>query len=699
MSFQNSKILIRPYRYGFNANGRMMLNAQGSEHYLSLSTEEVMILRDLQQKKPLINDFLIDHLDGKKGLNIQDAADFLIRLIKNDFVDSKNHQIEKRVESFSKKIANSHESKLSRAYNKFLKYLNYPLMSFHKISPSPLLARIGDLLLRKKTMMGILSATFILAIISPFHHQISLQSILHMPENLIFLALPLATLVSSFLAIIRCCCMAGAGCKQIRGHIILTAGCIIRFQCIDDEAVMMSRENYIRYHVFNLASPWLLGLLSWLIYDLISDNSNLVMLGFICVLQGIMQLCPLLNSSFVRLIESITARNDTLFYSHHYTARRIFKNLLNKGGSEVNSRFELSLISLACMTKIWLYSVWLLLLNQTWEALPDLIVSITHAQSLSEQFSAVSILILLAVCLVWPSIALILIPLSNIMSSSKVPFHRVRQKFHSADSKHSDIKKSKSAFLSEVPLFSFIPSDQLNQLASKFQIKQYKRGESIILQGSTGDYFYVLATGQVQIIKDEMGQKKMIDKLLPGDSFGELALLSSGKRQASVTCVKSSVVLALHKKDFHQLFPENSPLRNKLTSMMRRIKLIMDSQALSHLSPKQVFSLAQTLRVEYFNTDQKIISQGEIGQSAYIIAKGKVSIRVNRIEIAKATRGKLIGAIAVVRQVPRTADIVALTPVTCAKIDRKTFIKTCIDNIQVAVLVSQLNTNQLEKIA
>ncbi|MBW2358476.1 MAG: cyclic nucleotide-binding domain-containing protein [Deltaproteobacteria bacterium] len=50
----------------------------------------------------------------------------------------------------------------------------------------------------------------------------------------------------------------------------------------------------------------------------------------------------------------------------------------------------------------------------------------------------------------------------------------------------------------------------------------YQDGQIIFKEGSPGDWVYVILSGSVEISKDIRGQKDIIEKLQPGDVFGEL---------------------------------------------------------------------------------------------------------------------------------------------------------------------------------
>ena len=70
-----------------------------------------------------------------------------------------------------------------------------------------------------------------------------------------------------------------------------------------------------------------------------------------------------------------------------------------------------------------------------------------------------------------------------------------------------------------------------------------------------------------------------------------------------------------------------------------------------------------------------ITEQGEVGREAYLVTSGEVQVRVNGHAIATAGRGSILGEMALLDLRPRSATLVALTPVNLIAYDAKQFRK------------------------
>src|SRR5687767_2498263 len=84
----------------------------------------------------------------------------------------------------------------------------------------------------------------------------------------------------------------------------------------------------------------------------------------------------------------------------------------------------------------------------------------------------------------------------------------------------------------------------------------YKEGQEIIKQGDVGDTFYLLLDGQVDIlVKDERGGELLVNQLLRGSYFGEMALMGNKRRNATVRVSKghSAKLIELGVREFDRL--------------------------------------------------------------------------------------------------------------------------------------------------
>lgn len=108
------------------------------------------------------------------------------------------------------------------------------------------------------------------------------------------------------------------------------------------------------------------------------------------------------------------------------------------------------------------------------------------------------------------------------------------------------VRPRELAALMGVPFFTSLPGQALERLAAALVPVTVRPGARIVRQGDTGDRFYIIASGTVQVSVDGVPVRTME----AGESFGEIALLRDVRRTASVNAVSAVELLALDRHDF-----------------------------------------------------------------------------------------------------------------------------------------------------
>jgi CRP-like cAMP-binding protein len=104
--------------------------------------------------------------------------------------------------------------------------------------------------------------------------------------------------------------------------------------------------------------------------------------------------------------------------------------------------------------------------------------------------------------------------------------------------------------------FSQLPAAHIEELLKRFQHVKTARGEVVIREGDEGDFYYVIESGRFQVERLVGGAKMVLAELKNGDAFGEEALVSEAKRNASVISLGEGELLRLGKQDFNALLRE-----------------------------------------------------------------------------------------------------------------------------------------------
>jgi len=121
-------------------------------------------------------------------------------------------------------------------------------------------------------------------------------------------------------------------------------------------------------------------------------------------------------------------------------------------------------------------------------------------------------------------------------------------------------------------VFAQLPAAHIDELMNRFARIEVRRGDAVIREGDEGDSYYVVAAGRVQVERTIGGVKVVLAELKPFDAFGEEALVSEAKRNATVVATSDAELLRLDKADFDQLLREPLLRRVRLEQARERVR-------------------------------------------------------------------------------------------------------------------------------
>jgi len=134
--------------------------------------------------------------------------------------------------------------------------------------------------------------------------------------------------------------------------------------------------------------------------------------------------------------------------------------------------------------------------------------------------------------------------------------------------------KKKRDLLRKVGLFAEMTERSLTAIAAKAVDIDFAAGQYIVRQGQVGTGFYLITGGRAKVVRG--GQ--VLNRLGPGDFFGELSVLDQLPRIAHVIAEEPTSCLALASWDFSKLLEENPKITlSLLREVARRLREATDS--------------------------------------------------------------------------------------------------------------------------
>lgn len=111
-----------------------------------------------------------------------------------------------------------------------------------------------------------------------------------------------------------------------------------------------------------------------------------------------------------------------------------------------------------------------------------------------------------------------------------------------------------------------------NTRLSGIERKKYDRDQVIFREHENGDVAYIIANGQVQIIKESDNGPKVLGVLEKGAMFGEMALIDNKPRMASAKAINGPVeLLIVSKANFQKKMEQLDPFTRGLIKFMAEI--------------------------------------------------------------------------------------------------------------------------------
>jgi CRP-like cAMP-binding protein len=107
--------------------------------------------------------------------------------------------------------------------------------------------------------------------------------------------------------------------------------------------------------------------------------------------------------------------------------------------------------------------------------------------------------------------------------------------------------------LKAVPLFAHCNAKQMEFIATQVEDMDFSAGRVLCSEGQSGGDFFMLLTGAADVTR----KGKPIGKMLPGDFFGEIAVVDGGPRTATVTTTEPSRCLVLGPRQFQNVVHQN----------------------------------------------------------------------------------------------------------------------------------------------
>jgi len=241
----------------------------------------------------------------------------------------------------------------------------------------------------------------------------------------------------------------------------------------------------------------------------------------------------------------------------------------------------------------------------------------------------------------------------------------------SDETKNALKKRLETAFM-----FSALNPEELEIVLGAMQKVTKKAGDNVIKEGDDGDNLYVVETGELNCTKVFPGNAEPthLKVYVPGEAFGELALLYNAPRAATIDAKTDAELWALDRRTFNHIVKDSAQRkRDKYESFLKNVSILqnMDSYERS--------KLADAIKEHWYEQDEYVITQGQQGDIFYLLMSGTaVATRTIEpgtpaVQVHAYKEGDYFGERALLKNEPRAANIIASSRLQVVSLDRKSF--------------------------
>jgi CRP-like cAMP-binding protein len=124
--------------------------------------------------------------------------------------------------------------------------------------------------------------------------------------------------------------------------------------------------------------------------------------------------------------------------------------------------------------------------------------------------------------------------------------------------------RRRETLLHNIDLFRPFDAAERAELAEHMQERLVARGDAVMHEGESGDALYVLAEGVLDVDREGI----TLDRMVPGDVFGEMSLLTGQPRSATVSAATEAVVYKIGREQLQPILERRPEIAEGLAAVM-----------------------------------------------------------------------------------------------------------------------------------
>jgi len=231
-----------------------------------------------------------------------------------------------------------------------------------------------------------------------------------------------------------------------------------------------------------------------------------------------------------------------------------------------------------------------------------------------------------------------------------------------------------NAALSRHILCSHLDESERQEVFDHMSELQFDKDSYVIKQGEDGDQFFVVDEGELEVYVNTGSERKMVQHITSGGSFGELALIYNTPRAADVVAITPVKLWVIDRVTYRRVLMDSTIRKRKMyEEFLDKVPILAPLQKYERLV------VADALEPVNFKKGEVIVKQGDTGDVFYIIIEGCATVtQIDRDGVEKhlvdLKTSDYFGEIALLTDRPRAATVIASSDnLKCVRLDRARF--------------------------
>jgi CRP-like cAMP-binding protein len=256
-----------------------------------------------------------------------------------------------------------------------------------------------------------------------------------------------------------------------------------------------------------------------------------------------------------------------------------------------------------------------------------------------------------------------------------------------------------------VPLFSDMSREVFVSLVEKLGYLKVPADHHVVREGDEGKSLFILLQGEVLVSKGEGAERRELARLGAGTLFGELALITSKPRSASVVTTGVSELFEIERKNVDEVAAKHPSITEDLVKFARR-RLLMNLMATSKIfapfDDSQRLQILKAFQSKIVPKGTVLIQDGKEPDALYLVLEGEVEVSKideagDKVVLSYLREGEVFGEIGLLEQRLTTATVTAAEQSVLLYLDENRFTDFVRSHPQIEQYLSGLSAWRIEE--